>query len=79
MCALTSLLCAILLYRGFLQSGTRLLFWSALCFAGFFVNNSLLLIDTRFVPQVDLSLWRTLPALIGVIALLYGLVMETRS
>jgi hypothetical protein len=30
------------------------------------------------VPTMDLSLWRTLPALAGVALLLYGLVWETR-
>jgi hypothetical protein len=78
MCALTSLACAILLYRGFRQSNARLLFWSMLCFVGLFLNNALLLVDTR-VPGVDLSLWRTLPALLGVFALLYGLIWESRS
>lgn len=79
LCALTSLACAVLLFRGFRKSGARLLFWSALCFAGLFLNNALLLVDTRFVPDVDLSVWRTLPALLGVAALLYGLVWEARN
>jgi hypothetical protein len=79
LCALTSLACALLLLRGFKQSGARLLLWSAVCFIGFFLNNALLLVDTRFVPDVDLSFWRTLPSLLGVAALLYGLVWEARN
>jgi hypothetical protein len=51
---------------------------SGLCFAGLAANNVLLLIDKRVVPTMDLSLWRSLPALAGVAVLLYGLVSETR-
>jgi hypothetical protein len=79
LCALTSLACAILLIRGYRQSRTRLLFWSALCFGGLFLNNALLFIDLRVMPDVDLSFWRTLPALLGVACLVYGLVWESRA
>jgi hypothetical protein len=79
LCALTSLVCAVLLWRGYLHSRARLLFWSALCFACLVLNNVLLIIDVRVVPLTDLTVWRTLPAVIGVALLLYGLVFETRS
>ncbi len=78
LCALTSLACAVLLLRGYLRSRARFLLWSGLCFAGLAANNVLLLIDKRVVPTMDLSLWRSLPALAGVAVLLYGLVWETR-
>ncbi|HEU4323823.1 MAG TPA: DUF5985 family protein [Roseiflexaceae bacterium] len=78
LCALTSLACAALLLRGYATSRARLLLWSGLCFAGLALNNVLLLVDKRLVPTVDLSLWRTLPALAGISLLLYGLVWETR-
>ena len=78
LCFLTSALCAVLLLRGYGRSRVRLLLWSGLCFAGLATNNVLLLIDKRLVPTVDLSLWRSLPALAGVALLLYGLVWETR-
>ena len=78
LCALTSLACAVLLLRGYASTRARLLLWSGLCFAGLAANNVLLLIDKRLVPTVDLSMWRTLPALAGVALLLYGLVWETR-
>ncbi len=78
LCALTSLSCAVLLLRGYSSSRARLLLWSGLCFAGLATNNVLLLIDKRVVPTMDLSMWRSLPALIGVALLLYGLVWETR-
>jgi Family of unknown function (DUF5985) len=78
LCALTSGVCAALLVRGYRQSGARLLFWSALCFVGFALNNLMLIIDTRIVTQIDLATWRIVPALAGVLLLLYGLIWETR-
>lgn len=76
LCAITSLVCSVLLFRSYAASGVRLLLWSALCFAFFTLNNILLIIDVR-VPDVDLSAARTLPTLIGLSLLLYGLVWET--
>lgn len=78
LCALTSAACAFLLLRGFRRSGVRLLLWSGLCFLGLALNNLLLFIDMRVVPDADLSVWRTLPAVAGLAALLYGLVWESR-
>jgi hypothetical protein len=76
LCALTSLTCAVLLWRGYQRSRARLLLWSALCFAGLFVNNVLLVIDTRILPDVDLAIVRLLPALLGATLLVYGLVWD---
>ncbi len=76
LCALTSIACAFLLLRGYSQSRVRLLFWSGLCFAGFALNNILLILDLSVLPDVDLEMWRTLPALAGVSLLIYGLVWE---
>lgn len=78
LCALTSLLCALLLFRGYRRSGARLLLWSSICFTGFFLNNLLLLVDVN-VPLEDLSVWRSLPALAGTLILVYGLIWETRA
>ena len=78
LCAATSTLCAVLLLRGYAATRTRLLFWSGLCFAGLALNNVMLVIDVRIVPEIDLSTWRTIPALIGVALLVYGLIWETR-
>ena len=75
LCALTSIVCAALLVRGYRRSRVRLLFWSALCFIGLALNNILLIVDLR-VPQVDLEVWRAIPAVIGVSLLVYGLVWE---
>lgn len=78
LCALTSLVCAVLLLRSYAHGRVPLLLWSGLCFLGLALNNILLFIDLSVVPTVDLSAWRTLPALIGVGFLLWGLVWETR-
>ena len=77
LCAATSSLCAGLLLRGYRRTQTRLLFWSGLCFLGLAFNNAMLVIDLMVVPDVDLSTWRTLPAVIGFGLLLYGLVWES--
>jgi hypothetical protein len=79
LCALTSLGCAVLLFRGYRQTRARLLLWSALCFACFSLNNFLLIIDVRIVPEHDLSVTRTIPSLVGIALLLYGLIWETEA
>ena len=77
LCALTSLTCFVLLFRAWRTSGARLLFWSALCFAGITVNNVLLVTDRVFLPEsVDLSVWRLTVALGAVLLLVFGLVWE---
>jgi hypothetical protein len=43
---------------------------------GLALNNLLLFVDNSVGPQVDLALWRALPALGGVAALIYGLIWE---
>ena len=76
LCALTSIACAALLLRGYATSKVRLLLWGGLCFTGLALNNVLLFIDLGLVPTVDLSAWRSLPALAGLILLIYGLVWD---
>jgi len=78
LCALTSLACALLLLRSYRRNGVPLLLWTSLCFFGLGLNNTLLVVDLRLVAEVDLSLWRSLPALAGVMFLIYGLVWKAR-
>ena len=77
LCAVTSLLVAGLLVRGYLRSRARLLLWSALCFVCLALNNVLLFIDFAF-PAVDLSMWRAIPIVVGLVLLIFGLVWEVR-
>jgi len=78
LCALTSIICAVLLFRGFRQSGTRLLFWSAWSFVGLALNNLLLFVDLIIVPTIDLGILRAATALIGLMVLVFGLIWESR-
>lgn len=77
LCALTAALCAVLLLQSYARSKYRLLLWSGLCFVGLTINNLLLVIDKLFVPQIDLSVWRSTVALLAMCVLLYGLVWDT--
>jgi hypothetical protein len=74
--ALISLACAVLLLRSYMQAHTGLLLWAAVCFLGLTLNNTLLFVDKVVVTDVDLSLWRTIPALAGMLALVFGLLWE---
>lgn len=76
LCALTSLLCAVLLFRAYARTRAPLLLWSGICFLGLFANNVLLIVDVQVLPSVDLAVWRSLPAVVGLAALVYGLVWE---
>lgn len=67
---------AALLLRSFAQTGSKLLFWAGLCFVGLSLNNVMLFVDKVLVTDVDLSTWRALPALVGMLLLVYGLVVE---
>jgi hypothetical protein len=77
LCALTSIVCAVLLIRGYRQSRVRLLFWSAWCFACLALNNVMLILDLRVFTAIDLEVWRAVPAVIGTGLLVYGLVWES--
>ncbi len=61
LCAVTRLACAVLLLRGYRQSGVRLLFWSSICFFGLALDNVVLYFDVVVVPTVDLSPFRRWP------------------
>ena len=76
LCTITSLACAVLLLRGYGRAGAPLLLWSGLAFLGFSLGNALLVADAVILPNVDLSLIRTIPMVIGLAALLYGLIWE---
>lgn len=78
LCAATSLLCAVLLTRSYLQARTRLLLWSALCFVGLLVNNLLLVLDRVVFTDVDLSIARSGTATGALTLLVIGLIWESR-
>jgi len=78
LCAATSILCAVLLLRGYLRSRSRLLMWSTLCFFGLAINNILLFVDLVVFPgpEIDLRAIRSGSALISVLLFVIGLIWE---
>lgn len=75
LCALTAFGCFFLLWRGWRSSRAKLLFWSALCFAGLTVSNILLVIDKLVLPtEVDLSTLRSCATLGSLLLLVFGLI-----
>jgi len=76
LCALTCLAAFVLLVRSWRATRFRLLFWSALCFAGLTLNNVLLVADKLFLPDIDLTTWRLASALVAVLLLVFGLIWE---
>jgi hypothetical protein len=78
LCAATSILCVIMLFRGYRASRSHLLFLACLCFAGLAVNNLLLFVDLIILPEIDLSFWRLWVAVAAMSALLFGLIWESK-
>jgi uncharacterized membrane protein len=76
LCALTSLVCAVLLLRGYRDSRYRLLFWAGLCFVGLTINNLLMVTDKVFFAQENMLTLRLAASLIAVGLLLYGLIFD---
>jgi hypothetical protein len=74
----TSLACTVLLFRGYMQRGVRMLLWSALCFVFLTANNLLLFVDLVLLPPaIDLRALRHGTALLGLTFLLYGFIRES--
>lgn len=78
LCALAALACAVLLGRGARRVRSRMLLWSAICFALLAAANVVLVLD--FVVFPGLALWplRQGLSLLAVGSLVYGLIMEER-
>lgn len=74
LCAATSLLCAVLLWRGYATSRSKVLFWSGVCFGGLVVSNAVLVLDKLVYTEIDLWPWRLWITLISLCALLFGLI-----
>lgn len=76
LCLVTSSVCAGLLVRSYLRGRSRLLLYSALAFVMLAVNNLLVVVDILLLPDVDLSVYRDVAALIGLALLIWGFVWE---
>ncbi len=80
LCTLTSLLCAVLLLRGYFRGRRRLLLWSGLCFAGLTLANVLMFIDLALLPDTPLLYTpRLVAAAAAMLLLVYGLVWDTEE
>ncbi|MDB6175711.1 MAG: hypothetical protein JWL59_5022 [Chthoniobacteraceae bacterium] len=78
LCALTSLACAVLLVRAYRGSHVKLLLWSAICFCALTLTNVLLFVDLVVFPSIDLQPIRSSVTLLGLTALLYGLIFNEK-
>lgn len=76
LCLLAAALCTWLLFRGYRRSGTRLLFWSGLCFGFLSLNSLAVILDILVFPEADLQLLRHGASLAAVGTLLFGLIWE---
>lgn len=76
-CALVSIGCAVLLLRSYFRSRTKLVFWGSIFFICFALSNIVLFIDLAILPPAyDLSPYRDGLTLIGLVAIIYGLIKE---
>ena len=79
LCAFTALVCAVLLLLGSRRAGSRMLFWSGLCFACLAFTNLVVVVDALdLFPYENFSTLRLGSALVALSLLLYGLVFEEK-
>jgi len=79
LCAMTALVCAVLLLLGSRRAGSRMLFWSGMCFAGLAFTNLVVVIDAMdLFPYENFSTLRLGSALVALMLLLYGLIFEEK-
>jgi hypothetical protein len=76
LCAITSLVAAVLLLRQYQARRTPLLLWSCIGFFGLALNNVLVFTDFALLTGTDLSLARAIAGVGGILTLLYGLIWE---
>ncbi len=77
-CAITSVLCAILLLRRSRHCQGQLLLWSAMCFGLLALNSLILFVDLVVLPETDIDgmFWRNLLGAGAGSTLLFGLIWE---
>lgn len=76
LCLFTSLLCALLLYKSYLEGRSKLLLYCALCFLGLAFNNLILFLDLNVILEVDLSPYRNFVGVVAVTCMIWGLIAE---
>jgi len=78
LCAAAALMCAWLLAAGARRARSRMLVWSAVCFALLAAANIVLVLDFLVFPGIALWPVRDGLSLLAISSLIYGLVMEER-
>ena len=76
LCALTSMVAAVLLLRQYQARRTPLLLWSCVAFFGLAANNLLVFADFALLRGTDLALARALTGTVAMLVLVYGLIWE---
>jgi hypothetical protein len=77
LCLVASALCAFLLARARRKNRSNLLFWTALSFVFFTLNNLALVADMVILPDAYLWPLRFIPAFLAVSVLLFGFIWES--
>lgn len=75
-CAITNIGCAVLLFRSYVRSRSRLVFWGFVFFFCFALSNIVLFFDLGVLPSIDMSPYREALTLIGLVAMIFGLIKE---
>jgi hypothetical protein len=78
LCFATSAAVAVLLVRAYRRTRNPVLFWSALGFIGLALNNLILICDVVIFPDVMLRPYRSIPALVGMLLMIFGLIWNDR-
>jgi hypothetical protein len=80
LCALTSIVCVVLLARAYVASRNSLILWTCLGFVGLAANNVMLFIDLILLPtSVDLSVARNACSLAGMLLMLFGFIWHAKD
>jgi hypothetical protein len=78
LCALSSGLCAFILWREFRKTRVSLLFWSFLCFFFLTANNVVLIVDMLILgSDVSLGTYRGILSTAGFAVLIWGMIWDT--
>jgi hypothetical protein len=75
---ITTLLCAVMLLRGYARVRRRLLLWSGLCFIGLTITNVFKVLDLIVFLHTDLYTYRLGSAVFAMGLLIYGLIWESQ-
>jgi hypothetical protein len=79
LCLITCITCSALLFRAWLRSKAKLLFWTATSFVFLSINNLILVADKVFFPDAYLTPARQITAGLALVILLYGFIWEVEK